>query len=174
METPRKLKIAGIGCQRFTPPRLLTISHKNSGKNSLVVTGAEMSVILAYTSINTKPSFFLKTANGSSIYHSKVSQPLVGADFLRAFDLLPDLLRRRLVDTSDFISLPCKTSNISDSSHLGLWTPEHYSTYPSYTFGVLPGSGKPTPPWHASIKGNTIFKDLPKDLSSYTLSDTIP
>uniref|UniRef100_A0A0K2VF71 Uncharacterized protein n=1 Tax=Lepeophtheirus salmonis TaxID=72036 RepID=A0A0K2VF71_LEPSM len=49
---------------------------------------------------------------------AKVSQPLVGADFLRSFDLLPDLLHRRLVYTSDFTSIPCKTSNISRSTYL--------------------------------------------------------
>ena len=38
---------------------------------------------------------------------AQVSQPLLGADFLRAHNLMPDLTGRKLIDASDFTSVDC-------------------------------------------------------------------
>ncbi|CAB4065892.1 unnamed protein product [Lepeophtheirus salmonis] len=110
------------------------------GKNFLVDTGAEISVNPVHTSMNNKPSFFPKASNSSSIpaytrihlkiykndyvfpwkfIKAKLFQLIVWEDIHRAFDLLSDLLRQRLLDASDFRSIPCNISNILDSTHLG-------------------------------------------------------
>ena len=110
------------------PTRLLYARDRYSGRRLLVDTGAEVSVFPATRSERLSPSqgTELTAANGSSMrtygtraislkfnnQHFKwtftiaqVSQPLLGADFLRAHSLLVDLKGQRLIDPSDFTSI---------------------------------------------------------------------
>lgn len=45
-----------------------------------------------------------------------VSTPIIGADFLATFGLLPDLQRRRLIDNKTLLSVPCEQINSSQFS----------------------------------------------------------
>ena len=113
-----------------TKDRLLFATDRNSGRKYLVDTGAEISVFPATADQRwlNKPSTFLSAANGTDIptygnrtialrfgnrrfdwtfVVAKVSQPLLGADFLRAHSLMPDVNGQRLVDSTDFTSIDC-------------------------------------------------------------------
>ena len=114
------------------PPKnpLLFICDRNSGRRFLVDTGAEISVLPASIrdkhSSPTGPS--LLAANHTPIrtygtrtvplqFHARhftwtftvadVPQPLLGADFLRANNLLVDLRSGRLVDAQTYASVRC-------------------------------------------------------------------
>ena len=114
--------------------QLFFLTDRISGQRFLVDTGAEISVfpssIKDRRSERSGPP--LAAANGSAIstygtrnisleFHSRtfnwsftiadVVQPLLGADFLRAFSLLVDLKSKRLIDVNDLTSLAVKTTN---------------------------------------------------------------
>lgn len=124
----------------YSPKRLLYIQDRNSGRNFLVDTGAEVSVIPATPSDRrmSPAKVTLRAANGTDIlaYGSRnlplrfgnryfqwecqvaaVSQPLLGADFLRAHNLLVDVAGRQLVDPKDFTSI-CLQPTIGTVPHL--------------------------------------------------------
>ena len=96
----------------------------------MVDTGAQVSVFPATIQQrhSNQPTEILVAANGSHIptyghqdfalqfggllfqwtsLMAQVSQPLLGADFLRAHKLMPDFTGRKLIDASDFISVDC-------------------------------------------------------------------
>ncbi len=123
------------------PTRLLYARDRLSGRRFLVDTGAEVSVFPATRSDrHSQPQGTkLTAANGSSIHtygkraislqfndrHFKwtftiaqVSQPLLGADFLRAHSLLVDIKGQRLIDPSDFTSIALN-SVPATAPHLG-------------------------------------------------------
>ena len=108
---------------------LLFIADKNSGRNFLVDTGAEVSVLPA-TGLDTRtasrgPNLVATNGNNIKTYGSRtvplwvggrryvlkfilarVTHPLLGADFLRAHSLMVDLKKRRLVDAETYSSVP--------------------------------------------------------------------
>lgn len=109
-------------------PRLLYAWDRNSGRRYLVDTGAEISVLPASPSDRRQnprgvplraanftdiPTFGKRTVPlhfGNRRFQwpfeiAEVSQPLLGADFLRAHSLMVDLANRRLVDANDLTSL---------------------------------------------------------------------
>ena len=113
--------------------RLLYAVDRNSGRRFLVDSGAEVSVFPAspYQIQLGSQGLPLAAANGSSINTfgtrnialrfgnrrfnwkfsiAKVTQPLLGGDFLRAYNLMPDVAGQRLVDASDFTSIDCGTA----------------------------------------------------------------
>ena len=114
--------------------RLLYAWDRHSGRRFLVDTGAEVSVFPASNkdrhsqSLETK----LTAANGSDIstygkrtiplhFNNRrfkwtftiahVSQPLLGADFLRAHSLLVDIKGQRLIDSSDYTSITLRSAS---------------------------------------------------------------
>ena len=112
--------------------RLLYARDRYSGRRFLVDTGAEVSVFPATRSDRHSQlqGTQLTAANGSSICtygqrtiplkfsnrHFKwtftvaqVSQPLLGADFLRAHSLLVDIKGRRLIDPTDYTSIDLRS-----------------------------------------------------------------
>lgn len=95
----------------------------------LIDTGSAVSLIprnMAHKLIHTDPTFMLMAANGTSItvfgssnltvilgmpkrfiwsfIVADVSHPIIGADFLKEFDLLVDLKRNRLIDGNTLVS----------------------------------------------------------------------
>lgn len=111
--------------------RLLYVRDSNSGRNFLIDTGARVSVFPACgadtRSGRSGPA--LEAANGTVIRSfgtrniplkldscncpwdfviANVTQPLLGADFLCAYNLMVDVKGQRLVDTTTFSSFPLK------------------------------------------------------------------
>ncbi|KFD60597.1 hypothetical protein M514_27230 [Trichuris suis] len=122
---------------------LLYARDRNSGRRFLIDTGAELSVVpptgmQTRTAVSTRP---LAAANNSTIktygtctlplhflphHHFKwtftvadVSQPLLGADFLRANSILVDVENQRLVDTKSFTSINLRRAHAVHAPHLG-------------------------------------------------------
>lgn len=121
----------------------LFITDPKSGIRYLVDTGAEVSVVpkrLVGKSTSEQSSHVLFAANNSPIntYGNKlllldlklrrafkwifiiadVAKPIIGADFLNFYNLLPDLRNRRLVDAQTLLSVPgqvvqCSTPQIT-------------------------------------------------------------
>ena len=113
-----------VGSTTGHSTRLLYVSDKRTGQRFLIDTGAEVSVLPA-TPAQRRSNYtgpVLVAANGSSIrtfgkrsisltFNARcfqwafvvadVTQPLLGADFLRAFSLLVDIQGQRLVDVTD-------------------------------------------------------------------------
>ena len=108
--------------------RLLYVWDRNSGRRFLVDTRAEVSVFPASMADRRsgRQGLQLTAANGSNICTygkrtiplrfnkhcfqwtftiAQVSQPLLGADFLRAHALLVDIKGQRLIDASDYTSI---------------------------------------------------------------------
>ena len=108
--------------------RLLYARDRASRRRFLVDTGAEISVIPATRAdkLSSNQGAKLTAANGSCIRTfgkrkiplqfnkrrfqwtftvAEVSQPLLGADFLRAHSILVDIKGQRLIDSSDFTSI---------------------------------------------------------------------
>ena len=118
----------------------LYIREQNSGRNFLIDTGADISVIPPnYKEKCHAPCpFTLHAANGSQIktYGSKsvilnlglkrnirwifivadVQQPIIGADLLQKFDLLVDMKNNRLIDNKTSLSSIGVTKNVSFDS----------------------------------------------------------
>ena len=121
--------------------RLLYAWDQNSGRRFLVDTGAEVSIFPATRvdrnsrDLGTK----LTAANGSTsstigkrsiqmkfdkrhfewiFTITQVSQPLLGADFLRAHSLLVDIRDQCLLDPGDFTSIPLRSITAA-MPHLG-------------------------------------------------------
>ena len=116
--------------------RLLYAWDRRSGRRFLVDTGAELSV-LPPSGLHTRSAArgeSLVAANGSAIktfgkcrttmtFGSRrfdwefvvaaVSQPLLGADFLRAHKLLVDIHGKRLVDAESFQSIVCQQAHVT-------------------------------------------------------------
>ena len=113
--------------------RLLYVWDRQSGRRFLVDTGAEVSVFPATWRDRSShcQGTKLTAANGSSICTygersiplkfnkrhfqwnftvAQVSQPLLGADFLRAHSLLVDLKGQRLIDPFDFTSITLRST----------------------------------------------------------------
>ena len=116
----------------------LFVKDKNSKLSFLIDTGAQISVVPP-TNINKnknkmyEPFFSLFAANGSIIktYGTQifeldlglrrnfiwkfiiadVSKPIIGSDFLKYFDLLPDLKNFSLVDRKTLLKVSAKFSN---------------------------------------------------------------
>lgn len=170
--------------------RLLYVCDRHSGRRFLVDTGAEISV-LPPTGLDTrsgKKGPLLTAANNSSIktygtrtiplhFNSRhfkwtftiadVSQPLLGADFLREHSLLVDVKGRRLVSSSTFESISLRHADwpaprlgsvtFSDNKYAkvladfpDIITPQFHSTMPKH--GVahhIPTTG---PPLHARAR----------------------
>ena len=111
---------------------LLFLCDEISGRQFLVDTGAEISVLPA-TRLDkrTGPSGpVLLAANGSSIKTygtctlsiwvftiADVSCPLLGADFLRSNSLLVDLKRKQLMDAETYHSVPLRTTRTTAPHH---------------------------------------------------------
>ena len=144
---------------------LFFLWDKISGRQFLVDTGAEISVIPATASdkCNThdKQGPLLSAANGTTIktYGSRivplqfaskgyqwsftiadVSRPLLGADFLRSNSLLVDLTGRRLVDAETYHSVPLGATR-TPALHLNAVTSNQYNTllskFPEITMPVF-------------------------------------
>ncbi|KAG4081132.1 hypothetical protein HA402_011977 [Bradysia odoriphaga] len=106
----------------------LYVKEKNSGRNYLIDTGADISVIPPNSNEkgHTSCNFTLHAANGSQIktYGSKsvtlnlglrrnirwifviadVQQPIIGSDLLQKFDLLVDIKNNKLIDNLTSLS----------------------------------------------------------------------
>ena len=144
---------------------LFFLWDKISGRQFLVDTGAEISVIPATASDkrNTpdKQGPLLSAANGTTIktYGSRivplqfaskgyqwsftiadVSRPLLGADFLRSNSILVDLKGRRLVDAETYHSVPLGATR-TPALHLNAVTNNQYNTllskFPEITMPVF-------------------------------------
>ena len=122
--------IGAVSTERSKRCKMLYIKDSVSGRCFLVDTGAKISIFPA-TSRDTRtgpsPDIRLEAANGSPIHTygeremklafngktfswmfivADVTQPLLGADFLCAYNLMVDLKGQRLVDSSTFAVLP--------------------------------------------------------------------
>ena len=144
---------------------LFFLWDKISGRQFLVDTGAEISVIPATASdkrnTHDKQGPLLSAANGTTIktYGSRivplqfaskgyqwsftiadVSHPLLGADFLRSNSLLVDLKGRRLVDAETYHSVPLGATR-TPALHLNAVTSNQYNTllskFPEITMPVF-------------------------------------
>ncbi|KAL5484407.1 hypothetical protein EMCRGX_G020900 [Ephydatia muelleri] len=144
---------------------LFFLWDKISGRQFLVDTGAEISVIPATASdkrnTHDKQGPLLSAANGTTIktYRSRivplqfaskgyqwsftiadVSRPLLGADFLRSNSLLVDLKGRRLVDAETYHSVPLGATR-TPALHLNAVTSNQYNTllskFPEITMPVF-------------------------------------
>ncbi len=117
--------------------RLLYVTDQCSKKKFLIDTGAEVSVLPATRQdrIGQPKGISLKAANNSTIstygrreltldigLHRKfrwsfsvaeVSQPILGADFLRHFRVLVDLANSCLVDTETSLTVPAQVSTLT-------------------------------------------------------------
>ena len=115
--------LAATGVPGLVPSRLFYITDRSCGLRFLVDTGAEVSVLPPSRAERTRlhESLTLQAANGSPIatYGTRsltldlgfrrtlrwifiladVERPILGADFLRHFNLLVDMKHTRLVDT---------------------------------------------------------------------------
>ena len=132
--------VAGVAAGRQQKDPLLFAFDHNSGRRFLVNTGAEISVFPATGNDKRSGSYgpALLAANHTPIrtYGNRtillnfnrrhfewaftiadVPQPLLGADFLRANNLLVDLRNRRLVDAESFASITCERIT-GDAPHL--------------------------------------------------------
>ena len=130
-----------VGSTTGPSNRLLYVSDKYSGRRFLIDTGAEVSVLPATPAdCRTNQSGpALVAANGSSIRTfgqrtisftlvsrrfkwafiiADVTQPLLGADFLRAFSLLVDVQGERLVDVTDLTSFSLRNTAAAAAPHL--------------------------------------------------------
>lgn len=120
---------------------LLYVRDRVSRRRFLVDTGAEISVLPATRSdkLSNSQGAKLTAANGScirtfgkriiSLHFNKchfqwtftvaeVSQPLLGADFLRAHSLLVDVKGQRLINPSDFTSINLHSITTAAPPHL--------------------------------------------------------
>lgn len=116
--------------------RRLFVKDRNSGKQFLVDTGADVSVIPRTPKIKrNKSKFVLHAANGTPIptygqqllqldfglrrafrwpfLIADVSKPILGTDFLSHFNLLVDLRHKRLIDNDTKLNVPGYLGNIS-------------------------------------------------------------
>jgi hypothetical protein len=124
---------------KLQSPRLF-IQEKNTNMEFLIDTGSEVS-ILPYWYIK-KPqisvTYVLSAANNTPIKScglqeivlnlglpknyqfnfivADIKTPILGADFLQKFNLLPDLSRRRLIESSTLCSIQCKRKFSGQSS----------------------------------------------------------
>ena len=137
---PGQPAVAGTVAGHTHCDPLLFVSDRNSGRRFLVDTGAEVSVIPStkWDKINGNHGPTLLAANHTSIntygrrtlpliFNSRkfqwcftiadVPQPLLGADFLRKYNLLVDINGKQRVDAHTFSSIPCGRVN-SHAPHL--------------------------------------------------------
>ena len=98
-----------------------TASDRRSGPVGPVLTGANGSTIQTYGS-RTLPLEFNSRHYKWPFTIADVSQPLLGADFLRAYSLLIDVRKRRLVDAEDLTSLTLRPTSAAEP-HLGSIVP---------------------------------------------------
>ena len=115
---------------RASTSRLLTIADPVSKLSYLIDTGAEISILppCPEDRRNASGGIQLQAANGSSIRTfgersvqldlglaksftwkftiADVTEPIIGADFLRYFGLLVDVGRKRLMDAETFLTVP--------------------------------------------------------------------
>ena len=139
---PCQPQLAAVAGQtRYSKDRLLYAIDRNSGRAFLVDTGAEVSVFPTTPDQRwlRQPTGTLSAANGSDIPSygtrniplqfgnrrfqwqfilAKVSQPLLGADFLRANNLMPDLSSKCLIDASDLTTIDCRLTSAC-TPHIG-------------------------------------------------------
>ncbi|GFU04529.1 hypothetical protein TNCV_1515831 [Trichonephila clavipes] len=121
--------------------RLFLLDHK-SGQKFLIDSGSETCVIPPSPTMNKSPqsNFSLFAANNTKIpaygmvrkelnlglrrpfiwtfIIADVSSPIIGADFLKHFNLLIDLKKKRLVDMETYLFTSCVFSNIVQPSIL--------------------------------------------------------
>ncbi|GFT48347.1 hypothetical protein TNCV_4708931 [Trichonephila clavipes] len=121
--------------------RLFSLDRK-SGQKFLLDSGSEICVIPPSPTMNKSPqsNFSLFAANNTKIpaygmvrkelnlglrrpfiwtfIITDVSSPIIGADFLKHFNLLIDLKKKRLVDVETSLFIPCVFSNIVQPSIL--------------------------------------------------------
>ncbi|GFX57131.1 transposon Ty3-I Gag-Pol polyprotein [Trichonephila clavipes] len=121
--------------------RLFLLDRK-SGQKFLIDSGSEICVIPPTPTMNKSPqsNFSLFAANNTKIpaygmvrkelnlglrrpfiwtfIIADVSSPIIGADFLKHFNLLIDLKKKRLVDVETSLFTPCVFSNIVQPSIL--------------------------------------------------------
>lgn len=115
-----------------TPSGRLYIAERKTKTRFLIDSGADLSVLPCKTTKKPDP-FTLYAANDTEIptygYHlldldlglrrrfrwnfilAKVSRPIIGADFLRFYHLLPDLRKKVLVDGDTLLTSPASATN---------------------------------------------------------------
>ena len=79
------------------------------------------------TSISTYGAQHVSLRLGTATYNVRlvkadVKRPLLGADFLRQYNLLVDIRGKRLIEADTYVSLPCSSTHIN-SCHLGTICP---------------------------------------------------
>ena len=127
---PGRPSVAAVTAGNKHSHPLLFVCDRKSGHRFLVDTGAQISVIPATANdkLSGRTGPALIAANHTPIHTygtrtvvlffntqrfkwtftvADVPQPLLGADFLRANNLLVDLCSQRLVDAQTFASIPC-------------------------------------------------------------------
>ncbi|GFW84246.1 retrovirus-related Pol polyprotein from transposon opus [Trichonephila clavipes] len=133
--------IAGMAEPSQHTSRLFLLDRK-SGQKFLIDSGSEICVIPPSPTMNKPPqsNFSLFAANNTKIpaygmVHKElnlglrrpfiwtliiadVSSPIIGADFLKHFNILIDLKKKRLVDVETSLFTPCVFSNIVQPSIL--------------------------------------------------------
>ena len=121
-----------------TTTRRLFIKDRVTRRYFLVDTGAEVSVFPTNKKFkNIRPAYHLYAANGSKIaaygermqkidlgldrkytwifIEADVTTPILGADFLSKFGILPDLQNKRIVDAKTYYKSNCRMLPASDS-----------------------------------------------------------
>lgn len=163
----------------------LFIKDRNSGLNFLIDTGANISVLpvkMAEKRTRT-PENYLYAANGSSIptYGEKtvnldlnlrrcykwklttaaVSRPILGADFLRHYDLLVDLHGQRLIDKKTNLSTRGCISSTGESSIRTIDDNQPYhdllAKYPNITRPSLKETSESEVEHHIVTTGPPVF-----------------
>lgn len=141
METgKREEQLAEAAADRSYPSRRLFVTDSVSGRRFLIDTGSDLccyprnylkshhtvtdydvraangSAIKTYGIINLRLNFGLRRDFRWNFVISDVSTPIIGADFLSHYNLLPDCHKQRLVDGSTKLSIPVSISNCNQVS----------------------------------------------------------
>ena len=99
----------------------LLVTDSISGRCFLVDTGAQVSVVPV--TLRNKHSGASDERLGKATYNARlvkadVKHPLLGADFLRQYNLLVDIRWKRLIEADTYASLPCSSTHLSLSNYL--------------------------------------------------------
>jgi len=162
-------------------PAQLVLRDKLTGRDFLIDTGAQVSLIPATVADRRMPSLAapkLSAANGSTITSygvrtthvslggrrmpvtlivADVRRPILGADFLRRHNLLVDLRGQRLLDAKSFNSYAC--SVVTSYATIAPVTTSRQNTYHSLLHTEFPQLLTPT--FNAGQPSHGVFHHIP-------------
>lgn len=102
------------------PPGRLNHKVTNSYNCNLLLKAANKTNIKVYGTANLTLSFSPVTQYNFTFYIADVSQPILGADFLSHFHLLPDLTNKQLYDQQTGQVIHCQQITVNDQCTLSV------------------------------------------------------